>query len=387
MTNHQMNQPSRRSVLAGLAIAPLAVGGLMAASGTAHADDVPGALRPGGEFDRYLAQLADEDAFSGTVLLAHRDKTVLARSYRSADQARGIANGPDTVFALASVTKLFTATAIHQLAEQGKLAYGATLGTYLPGFPAEIAGTVTIHQLLTHTSGLGRPAINPPVPPGQDQWTTLDEIFAGNLDFIRTLPLNFTPGTRNMYSSDGYYVLAAVVAELSGRRYYDYVRQNVFDRAGMATAGFRTAAQWREDRRIAHPYDELGGSERTDVLDRFDAAFIGHPAAGAFASAPDLARFAAAFQRDELHSAPYTHLAASPKWPLTPDNALFEGYGPSVRYLNGQRITGHYGATMGVSTNLDWFPDSGWTAVVLGNYGMSATAVVDKARQLITTAR
>jgi CubicO group peptidase (beta-lactamase class C family) len=380
-----MNQPSRRAVLAGLGIAPLAAGGLIAASGAAHADDAAGALRPGGEFDRYLAQLAGENAFSGTVLVTHGDKTVLARSHRMADTARGVANGPDTIFALGSITKLFTATAIHQLAEQGKLAYNATLGTYLPGFPAEIAGTVTIHQLLTHTSGVGRPPVNPPVPPGQDQWTTLDEIFAGTVDFIRTLPLNFTPGTRNAYSNDGYYVLAAVVAQLSGGRYYDYVRQHVFAPAGMSTAGFFTAAQWREDSRIAHPYAKpTTGGDWTDVLDRFDGGIIGNPAGGAFASAPDLARFVSAFQRDKFHSAPYTELAASPKWPLEPDNSFFEGYGPTTRFLNGQRINGHSGAAMGVSTDLNWFPGSGWTVAVLGNYGGSAIAVTKKATDLIT---
>ncbi|MFJ6675698.1 serine hydrolase domain-containing protein [Actinosynnema sp. NPDC091369] len=391
-------RPSRRTMLAALGIGSIAAGGMVAATGSAQAvtdpaqadagsDRIPDTLRPGGEFDRYLTRLAEQDAFSGTVLLTHRDRTVLSRSHRMADRARGIPNDADTVFALGSITKLITATAVHQLAESGRLAYGATLGTYLTGFLPEVAGSVTIHQLLTHTSGLGRPAINPPRPPGQEQWTTLDEIFAGTVDYIRGLPLNFTPGTRSAYSNDGYYVLAAIVAQLSGQSFYDYVREHVFTPAGMSTAGFRTAAQWREDRRIAHPYDMLGGSGWTDVIDLFDAGLLGNPAGGAFAGAPDVARFASAFQRNRFHSAAYTHLAASPKWPLAPDNSFFEGYGPSVRHMNGLRINGHNGGARGVSTNVDWFPDSGWTAVVLANYGESAVAVVRKARELITAPR
>lgn len=381
-------RPSRRTVLAALGVGSVAAAGLPAATGSAQAttgaDRVPDALRPGGEFDGYLTQLAEQDAFSGTVLLAHRGRTVLTRSHRMADKARGIPNDPNTLFALGSITKLFTATAIHQLAEQGEVSYRAPLKTYLSGFRPEVAESVTVHQLLTHTSGLGRPATNPPRPPGQDQWKSLDEIFAGTVDFIRGLPLNFTPGTKHVYSNDGYYVLGAIVAQVSGQSYYDYVREHVFAPAGMSTAGFHTLAQWREDRRTARPYDKLGGGEWTDVIDMFDGGILGNPAGGAFASAPDLARFASAFQRNRFHSAAYTYLAASPKWPLTPDNSFFEGYGPSTRHVAGKRVNGHNGGARGVSTNLEWFPESGWTAVVLGNYGNSAIAVARKARELIT---
>ncbi|MEV4051925.1 serine hydrolase domain-containing protein [Amycolatopsis sp. NPDC049688] len=390
--NHEpaLRTASRRTLLTALGVAPLAAVTLPAATASAHptAGRIPDALRPGGEFDQYVSRLAAEDTFSGTVLLTLRDRVVLARSHRQADKGRGIPNGPDTIFALGSITKLFTATAVHQLAEQGKLSYGATLGTYLTGFRPEVAGTVTIHQLLTHTSGFGRPAADPPRPPGQDGWTELQEIFDGTVDYLRGLPLNFTPGTKNVYSNDGYYVLAAVVAEVSGQSYYDYVREHVFGPAAMPTAGFCTAAQWREDRRIAHPYEKLPDSnEWTDVVAEFDGGIIGNPAGGAFATAADMARFASAFQCHKLHSSAYTHLAASPKWPLAPDNSFFEGYGPSTHVMTGQRINGHNGGTKGVSTNLDWFPDSGWTAVVLGNYGASAVAVTRKARQLITAAR
>ncbi|MFC7589401.1 serine hydrolase domain-containing protein [Nonomuraea antimicrobica] len=135
------------------------------ATGTApaHADraePVPSSLRPGGEFDAYVARLAQADQFSGTVLLRHRSRPVLARSYGMADKARSIPNGPDTIFKLASVSKCLTAVALGQLVQRDKVDLHAPLGDYLDGFSAETA-KVTVHHLLTHTAGLGEYAQSP----------------------------------------------------------------------------------------------------------------------------------------------------------------------------------------------------------------------------------
>jgi CubicO group peptidase (beta-lactamase class C family) len=169
--HHGAGPLSRRLVLGLLGSIPVAAGAAVATGGIAEASTAAGgqppapppkALQPGGTYDQQLARLAAQDQFSGTVLLAYRDKPVLARAYGMADKDKGIHNRLDTIFAMASVTKLFTAAAVIQLLEQGKIGLYQTLGTYLDGFPAQIAGTVTVHQLLTHTSGmsdyLGSPA-------------------------------------------------------------------------------------------------------------------------------------------------------------------------------------------------------------------------------------
>jgi CubicO group peptidase (beta-lactamase class C family) len=151
-------RPSRRSTLRLLGAAPLAATGVLATSGTAQAagdNRVPAALKPGGSVDEFVAALAAEDKFAGTVLLVHRDRPVLVRSYGLADKERSIPNRLDTIYALGSITKMFTAVAVMQLVQQGTIGLHERLGTYLDGFPQQIADTVTIHQLLTHTSGLG----------------------------------------------------------------------------------------------------------------------------------------------------------------------------------------------------------------------------------------
>jgi CubicO group peptidase (beta-lactamase class C family) len=111
-------------------------------------------LLPSGAYDRHLTAMAAQDQFSGTVLLAYADRPVLTRAFGWADKERGIPNQAGTLFNLESVTKIFTGVAVTQLAAQGKIDFHATLGGYLDGFSAQAAG-VTVHQLLTHTAGLG----------------------------------------------------------------------------------------------------------------------------------------------------------------------------------------------------------------------------------------
>lgn len=384
---HAPSRPSRRSVFAALGAAPLAAGGVLATVGAGRADpdSIPAELRPGGEFDRFVARLAAEDTFSGTVLLTYRDKPVLARSYGMANKERRIPNGPDTIFALASVNKLFTGVAVAQLAQQGKVAYGATLGTYLDGFAPEIADVVNVHHLLTHTSGFGRKAGNPQPPPGSEDWDTIEEAWQGTLAYLRTLPLNFTPGTSQQYSNDGYFLLDAIVAEVSRQPYHDYLREYVFGAAEMAAADVYTTEERLNDPRIAHSYapGEPGG-DRIDVTATLP---LWQGAGDPYASAPDLARFARAVLDDRLLDRAYTYLTFSPKLPIAPDNSWFETYAAGARLQNGQWAVGHNGGGVGISANVDWFPDSGWIAVVLSNYDDATEPIYTKARDLITAAR
>lgn len=388
MTERQVSsQPSRRSVLAGLGAAPLVAGGVLAATTTAHADGpsgaggIPDTLRPGGELDRYIARMAAEDRFSGTVLLTRRNQTVLSRSHGLADKIRHIANGPDTKFMLGSIPKAFTGVAIAQLARQGELAYGATVGTYLDGFQAGIAEHITVHQLLTHTSGLGD-IHSPEFFELAKNWDTVEEFWDGLMAYVRTLELGFTPGSANQYSNAGFVVLGAIVAQVSGRPYYHYMREHLFTPARMASSDFYTTPEVLEDRRVAHPY-ALQDGERVDVLDT--RLLIGTPAGGAFASAPDLVRYAHAFQDGKtLLDRANAHLVASPKLPVI---ANFAAYGLTARLTGGQWSYAKNGGSQGVSCNVEWFPESGWVAVVLCNYANSAEPVSDRARELITDLR
>jgi len=139
---------------------------------------------------------------------------VLSRTYGMADKEQSIPNRPDTIFALGSITKIFTGIAIGQLVQQGKVAYHEKLSAYLTGFPAAIGDTVTVHQLLTHTSGLADVARD-----SGDvlrSWTSEAEVTRELLKLVQAAPLLFPPGTGYTYSNNGYITLAYIVAAVSG---------------------------------------------------------------------------------------------------------------------------------------------------------------------------
>lgn len=382
---------SRRLVLGLLGSIPVAVGTAAATGGSAVASTAgcgrppvppPAALQPGGTYDQQLARLAAQDQFSGTVLLAYQDQRVLARAYGMADRDQGLPNRLDTIFAMASVTKLFTAVAVLQLLEQGKIGLYQNLGTYLDGFPAEIAGPVTVHQLLTHTSGLDDFLGSPAYQQQHLAWASSAEVMDGIMAIVRRSPLLFTPGTQYSYSNSGYAALGAIAAQVSGQSYYDYVREHIFARAGMTRSDFYTKPQWLTNPEIARPYSSSApggksagppGGPLTDVSGEED--FIGNPAGNAFSTGPDMARFARALTGGRLLSPAYADLMTSGKVPLPPQRIPSQlnmvGYGPDVRIVNDRIVFGHTGGAAGETTDIDIYPDLGWVAVILSNYDIS----------------
>ncbi|GHE90977.1 serine hydrolase [Amycolatopsis deserti] len=381
--------PTRRSVLGLLGAAPVVL-----AAGTAVADDrsgaVPAGLRPGGELDRHVAGMAARDEFSGSLLLTRHGRTVLARSYGQADKRRGIPNGPDTTFPLASVTKLFTAVAVAQLAERGKLSFGAPISTYLDGFP----DTVTVHHLLTHTSGYGDFHELPGYDDAAAGWTTREQTMTGTTELVRQTAPAFPPGAAWRYSNSGYHLLGAIVAAVSGQSYYDYVRQHVFDAAGMTRTGFRTRAEWEADRTAAHPYHRDASGALTDGITEFGTV-VGTPAGDAFTTCADLALFGRLLGQERLLGHATTALVLGGKLPMPVPQpppgaaaapAAFQCYGPVSRIAGEQWAFGLGGGnTYGISTSIDVYPEAGWVLAVLGNYAnLDLQTIAVRTQKLIT---
>jgi CubicO group peptidase (beta-lactamase class C family) len=366
-----------------------AAAGLLAVldnSASATTRTVPRDLLPGGRFDRFVAERAAADQFSGTVLLAHRGRPVLTRAHGMANRDVNVANRQDTRFDLASITKSLTAVAVTQLVRQGAVAFHAPLGTYLDGFPADVA-KATVHQLLTHTAGVGRPALTTQRPPGEDTWDSVGEVWDGLSAYLRTLPSRFTPGSQFGYSNDGYFVLGAIVAAASGLSYYDYVRRHIFGPAGMTSSDFHTKPEIRADNGIARAYATQPGGVRVDATTLPGFPYVGGPFTGAFCPARDLLRFATALHGGKLLDLAWVPVVTSGKQatdPATNGGAQFYGYGHVETTIGGHRVVGHSGGGPGRANNLDVFPELDWVVIVLSNYDTSVRPIVQLARELIT---
>lgn len=403
MTRHQQNAARplrRRSLLGLLGAAPLAAGvplaaRAMAATGTSDAGSSagqgqcgppPADLLPGGAYDQHLTAMAAQDQFSGTVLLAYDGRPVLSRAFGWADKERGIPNQTGTLFNLQSVTKVFTGVAVAQLAAQGKIDFYATLGSYLDNFPAEVAA-VTVHQMLTHTAGMGDYTQTPAFASEWQTWDSAAAVFNGIMAIIRTMPLVFTPGTQYQYSNTGFFVLGAIVAQVSGQSYYDYMRQHVFSPAGMARTDFYTQPQMLASSDFAHPYVMQNG-QYIDVASQ--ATFIGGPDHGAYSSGPELLAFAGALQSGRLLTPAYTELALSGKYPVAQatgepaSQSISIGYGVENLIINNERVFGHPGGAEGANTDLNIYPGVSWVAAVLGNYAFDVASLLQLQNQLIT---
>jgi CubicO group peptidase (beta-lactamase class C family) len=350
-------------------------------------------------YSQFVAQQAADDQFSGSVLLAYRGRPELARSFGWADQARSIANKPATMFGLASLGKLFTGIAVGQLAAQGAIDFLATVGTYLDGFPAGIAGSVTVHQMFTHTSGLGNYMNDPAWQQEARSWTTPAQEFADTMAVIEQSQLQFTPGTAYSYSNSGYYTLGAIVAQVSGQPLGDYLQAHVFGPAGLTHTGNYTTAQILANRDIAHAYGPLqADGSRVDLTTapgQFVSTGGASGAGGGYSSAPDLLSLALALQSGKLLDPTWARLITTGKYPISPtdtsdqppDQSVMVCYGFEERIAAGHRIFGHGGASPlpgGIATDLSVYADLDWVAVLLSNYYVNTLPYLELEDQILT---
>lgn len=207
-------------------------------AGGASPEIVEGEL--GRELDELLTLLVPW-GFSGSVLAARDDEIALQKGYGLADRARGIANTPDTLYEIASVTKHLTATAVLLLEQDGVLSTDDPIAKWLPGVPDEQAG-VTIYHLLTHTSGCPRMG---PTGHGDDDENAARDYLAGGR--VRA------PGAGFEYWNGGYALLGMIIERGSGQTYQEFCRDHMFRPMGMSSTGF--CGEPFDEQRMAHGYD------------------------------------------------------------------------------------------------------------------------------------
>jgi CubicO group peptidase (beta-lactamase class C family) len=330
------------------------------------------------ELEAYVQRLTEADVFSGAVLLAKDGKVIFEKAYGEASKDFGVANRVDTKFNLGSMNKMFTAVAVAQLVERGKLSFEDPLSKFLPEFPSkEAAQKIKIKHLLTHTSGLGSYFNRKFMESSRARFRTVNDM----MTLAEGETLAFEPGTKWAYSNTGMLVLGAVIEKVTGQSYFDYVRENIYKPAGMTNTDAYELDLVTPNLAVGYQkeYTDGGVRFRNNV---FQHVIRGGPAGGGYSTVGDLLKFDTALRANKLVGAEYVKQLLSAKPEL---NSPAYGYGFGVDTKN--RIVGHSGGFSGISSNLDMFLDSGYTAIVMSNYGGASQPVTRKMQELILGAQ
>src|SRR5689334_13412597 len=177
------------------------------------------------KLEELLSGYQKNRAFIGTVLVAKNGKVILEQGYGMASLELGVPNGPDTKFRLGSITKQFTATSILQLEEQGRLSVTDAACKYFADCP-DAWKPITIHQLLSHTSGIHSYTSDPQFP--KPKFMRIPLTPSEILLLSKDKPLDFPPGEKWMYDNSGYIFLGVIIEKVSGEKYADYLKKHIF---------------------------------------------------------------------------------------------------------------------------------------------------------------
>jgi CubicO group peptidase (beta-lactamase class C family) len=303
-----------------------------------------------------VARDAAADRFSGAVLIGHDGKAVFAQAYGLADREHQIPNTLDTRFRIGSMNKMFTATAVMQLVQAGKVKLDVPLATYLPDYPnKELASKVTIHYLLTHTGGTGD-IFGPDYNAHRLELRTL----ADYVSLYGNRPLAFEPGSKWEYSNYGFILLGRVVERVSGLSYYDYVARYIYAPAGMSSTGSEPEDSVVKNRSVG--YTRMGGTGWQPNATTLP--WRGTSAGGGYSTVGDLLRFAEALRQHKLLDARHTEMLTTGKVETPGGGKYAYGFGDNTS--NGLRCVGHNGGAPGMNGDLE-ICDDGYVVAVLAN--------------------
>lgn len=346
----------KRSILSLGAAGLLLAGPALAAAPTCPTPDFTKQAR------ELITPYLEAESFSGSILVAKDGAPVWRESFGAADREWDVANTADTKFRLGSITKQFTATAILQLADQGKLSVDDPISKYYADAPATWS-KVTIKHLLTHTSGI-------------PSYTALPKFFEtsskqpltpdGIIKLTRDMPLEFEPGTKYNYDNTGYILLGYVIEKVSGETYADYVTKHIFAPLGMKDTGYDVSGVVLRHRASGYQGSK-DGWKNADYLDMT----LPYAAGSLYSTTGDLLIWDRALADGKI-------LTPASRQAMFTDYGHEYGFGWRIDTVGDHQLIGHGGGINGFSTGISRYPKDGVVAVVLANYsGSPSSGIAD----------
>jgi len=320
-----------------------------------------------------ILRLRKRNLFSGTALIAKGDEVLLSLAGGEASKRFHVPNNIDTKFNLGSMNKMFTATAIVQLVNKGLLSYQDSIDKYVDEswLPKKVTSKITIHHLLTHTSGLGS-FFNETYQNGsRELYRTVDDF----KPLVQGDKPAFKPGKRFRYSNTGMLLLGVVIEKITGRSYFDIIRENIYKPAGMKNTDSYEMDYPVEN--LAIGYSPKRKSKYGWQNNLYKHLIKGCPAGGGFSTVGDLHRFARALQTGKL--VPVESL----KTLWTDYTSDRYGYGFGVTEGPNGKVVGHSGGFAGINGRLDIFVDKGYIVAVLSNIDRGASPIARRINQML----
>lgn len=306
------------------------------------------------ELHQYLLKKTEKNKFSGTVLIAKDGNPIFQRAYGYASKRFEVPNKLDTKFNLGSINKSFTAVAILQLVEDGKILIDDPIGKYLDIFPQDIADKVTIRHLLNMRSGWGDYWGNEYYLSHQNSLRTLVDY----MEFIKDIPLDFEPGTNFQHCNTGFEVAGAIIEKISGMDYFEYIRKNIYESSGMKN----TDSYHRDGpvKNLAVGYTNMNSNDPKGKTYQWANTYIlsprGTPAGGGYSTAEDMLKYDQALRNNRLIGKDYMNFM----------NNRFQGNIGDPH--TPRRTSRSAGGAPGMSTLLARDLIKGYTVIVLSNY-------------------
>lgn len=298
-------------------------------------------------------EAAKQNDFMGSVLAAQGGKIVFEKGYGMASLELDVPNTPQTKFRLGSITKQFTATAILQLAALGKLNVTDPVSKYITDAPAAWKD-ITIHHLLTHTSGVPNFTGFPDYEKTQREPVTPTELVAR----FENRPLDFEPGSKFKYSNSGYEVLGVIIEKVSGEKYEAYVKQHIFDPLDMHDTGYDHDTEIIKHRAAGYEIGKDGKRRNAAYIDMS----IPYSAGSLYSTVEDLYRWDRALYTDKVLTSQWREKMFTPFL----NNYA---YGWFVRGEGRDKTIVHNGGVNGFSTVIERYPERNACVIVLQNGG------------------
>lgn len=309
--------------------------------------------------DAYIIGETATHHFRGTVLVGIDGQIVFEKAYGPGDEEWDVSNTLKTKFRIASLTKQFTAACILLLQERGLLHVQDRVSKYLPDVPAAWKD-VTVHQLLTHTSGVPNPDY------ASKQSATIQRVGATPREAIAQVanqPLDFSPGTKWAYSNTGYTLLGSLIEKLSGQTYADFLENNIFHPLGMTDSGYDRAAEILKARASGYDIsdDRVVNADFIDMSGPFSAG-------GIYSTVEDLFRWNEALAHSGKLLSADSLKQMFTEYPEATHEGQHYGYGVVIsRQKFGRLLYYHGGGVQGFSSVIQRYPEERLCIVVLSN--------------------